>query len=89
MNNEKTVVGYDGVCPICGSSDGMIINGKDGKYRTMCRVMGCPAWYKPSPYIGFASEEDCRNPFDTEYLKDGTVSVADYVLGEKQEDGDA
>lgn len=83
MGDSKTVVGFDGVCPVCGSIDGAIIHGKDGKYRTMCRVVICPAWYKPCPAIGFDTEEDCRKPFDSEYLKDGTVSVEKYV-GVKQ-----
>lgn len=86
MEDKKTALGFDGVCPVCGSIDGMIIHGNDGKYRTMCRVMGCAAWYKPCPQIGFDTEEDCRNPFDSEYLKDGTVSVAEYVLGKKREE---
>lgn len=86
MEDKKTALGFDGVCPVCGSIDGMIIHGNDGKYRTMCRVMGCAAWYKPCPQIGFDTEEDCRNPFDSEYLKDGTVSVAEYVLGKKMEE---
>lgn len=40
--------GYDGKCPICGSTDGMIGKGHDGKFRNMCRVMGCPAFYIPA-----------------------------------------
>ena len=86
MGNNKTAVAFDGVCPVCGSIDGTIIHGKDGKYRTMCRVMGCPAWYKPCPVIGFDTEGDCRNPFDSEYLKDGTVSVEEYVSGKITEE---
>lgn len=88
MSEEKKIVDYNGVCPICGSMDGMIIHGTDGKYRTMCRVMGCPAWYKPSPRVGFTSEDDCRNPFDSEYLKDAEMTVAEYVLGTKEEGDD-
>lgn len=80
------IVDFDGVCPVCCSIDGMIIRGKDGKYRTMCRVMGCYARYKPCPIIGFDSIEDCRNPFDSKYLKDGTVSVEEYVSGKNTEE---
>lgn len=83
---NKNPVGYDGVCPVCGSVDGMIIFGNDGKYRTMCRVMGCPAMYRPCPIIGFDAIEDCRNPFDSEYLKDGTVRVEEYVSGKNAEE---
>jgi hypothetical protein len=86
MEDKKAIVGFDGVCPVCGSMDGMIIHGKDGKYRTMCRVMGCPAWYKLCPIIGFDAIEDCRNPFDSEYLKDGTVSVEEYISGKNTEE---
>lgn len=78
---DSSVVGFDGVCPVCGSKDGMIILFGDGKFRTICRVIECPVWYKPSPLIGFDSKEDCQNPFDSEYLKDGTVSVGEYVYG--------
>jgi hypothetical protein len=83
MQSDKTVVGFDGVCPICGSIDGMIVFGKDGKYRTMCRMMNCPARYKPSPRIVFGTVKECENPFESEYLKDGNVTVEEYILGEK------
>lgn len=82
------IVDYDGVCPICGSKDGIIIRGKDRRYRNLCVVMGCPAMYRPSPAVGFDSEEDCRNPFDTEYLKSGTVSVQEYIAGNLGGDGE-
>lgn len=48
---DSNIVRYDGVCPICGSQDGMVVKGKDGKYRNICRVMGCDAMYKPTPFI--------------------------------------
>ena len=84
MENEKEFAGYDGKCPICGSGDGLIIEGKDGRFRNMCRVMGCPLWYKLAPAVGFDTEDDCRNPFETEYLKHGTVTVGEYMAGEKE-----
>lgn len=76
-----SIVNYDGVCPICGSVDGMIIQGKDGRYRNMCRVNGCPAKYLPAPAVGFAAEDDCRKPFDTDYLKGGNVTYQEYLTG--------
>lgn len=69
------IVGYDGACPICYSGDGTIIKGEDGRFRNMCRVMGCPAMYVHAPAVGFDTAEDCRNPFDTDYLKSGSVTV--------------
>lgn len=77
--NNTNVVGFDGVCPLCGSSDGMIIRGNDGRYRNMCRVMGCSAWYIPSPVVGFEKENDCRDPFESEYLKTETITIGDYI----------
>lgn len=76
---EKTgAVGYDGVCPLCGSIDGTIIQGADGKYRNMCRVMGCLAFYRPAPAVGFDNPDDCRDPFNTEYVKKG-VTGGEYL----------
>lgn len=83
---EKGAVDYDGKCPLCGSSDGTIIRGADGKYRNMCRVMGCPAFYLPAPAVGFDSPDDCRNPFETEYVKKG-VLVSEYLGKEAQPNG--
>ena len=79
------IVDYNGVCPICGSSDGMIVKGKDGLYRNICRVMGCDAHYHPAPAIGFKTEDDCRHPFDTDYLK-GDVTIGEYLTGKKEEE---
>lgn len=84
MDNEKVFAGYDGKCPVCGSGDGTIIQGNDGRYRNMCRAMGCPLFYIPAPAVGFDTADDCRNPFDTDYLKAGTVSVLEYKTGQKQ-----
>lgn len=81
--NEIGEVWFDGVCPICGSFDGMILRGQDFKYRTMCRMFECPARYKPLPHIGFNTIEECRNPFESEYLKDGNVTVEEYIFGKK------
>lgn len=84
-NEKKGAVGYDGECPLCGSCDGIIVQGTDGKYRNMCRVRGCPAFYTPAPAVGFDTADDCRNPFESEYLKKG-VRVSEY-LGKKEADG--
>lgn len=74
------IMGYDGVCPVCGSKDGMIVHASkgDGKYRNMCRVMGCPAFYMPSPIVGFDTVEDCRNPFESALFKAGPMTVGQY-----------
>lgn len=87
MSEKKPspAVGYDGKCPLCGSTDGTILQGADGRYRNMCRVMGCPAFYRPTPAVGFDSADDCRNPFESEYVKRG-VRVSEYLNGEKKED---
>ena len=76
--SEKSIEGYDGKCPLCGSIDGTIVQGADGKYRNTCRVMGCPAFYLPCPRVGFDTADDCRNPFETEYIKSG-ARVSDYL----------
>ena len=75
-------VRYDGVCPICGSRDGMIIQSGDGKYRNLCRVMGCPAMYLPAPLVGFDKIEDCQNPFDSELITNG-ITIGEYI-GKKE-----
>ena len=82
MNNTR-IVGYEGRCPICGSSDGIIVKGEDSLYRNVCRVLGCPCYYKPAPAEGFTFKEDCENPFETDYLKSGTVTVGEYLNGRK------
>lgn len=56
---DSNIVRYDGVCPICGSQDGMVVKGKDGKYRNICRVMGCDAMYKPTPFILIRRKTPC------------------------------
>ena len=78
-NKSSGVVGFNGVCPLCGSSDGMIIKGNDDRYRNMCRVLGCKAWYIPAPAVGFEKENDCREPFETDYLKSETVTIGEYI----------
>jgi len=69
---------YNGICPICGSQDGTIIQGADGKYRNICRVMRCPAMYIPTPYIGFDKIEDCQNPFETDLIANG-ITIEEYI----------
>lgn len=85
MADERIFAGYDGKCPVCGSADGMIIEGADGRFRNMCRFMGCPLHYLPTPAVGFDTADDCRNPFETEYLKAGAVSLGEYITGKKAE----
>ena len=82
---ENNFAGHDGRCPVCGSGDGTIIKGADGRFRNMCRVMGCPLFYCPAPAIGFDTADDCRDPFETEYLKAGTVTVEEYKTGRKEQ----
>lgn len=84
MENEKNIVAFDGHCPVCGSRDGLIVQGPDGRFRNVCRVMRCPLMYIPAPAVGFDTADDCRNPFETEYLKSGTVSVGEYKTGIKE-----
>lgn len=62
-------IGYNGVCPLCGSVDGMIVKGADGRFRNICRVMGCPAFYQPAPFEGYTTEDDARNPYDSDLIK--------------------
>ena len=82
---DSPIVDYHGVCPVCGSSDGMIVKGNDGKFRTMCRNLSCPLWMAPAPAVGFDSEGDCREPFETEYLQ-GDVTIHEYKTGKKLEE---
>lgn len=77
--NDAAIVGYEGCCPVCGSSDGMIVKGTDGKYRNICRVINCRCYYIPAPEVGFDKKEDCENPYETDYLKAGTVTVGEYI----------
>lgn len=78
---DMGIVGYEGCCPVCGSSDGMIVKGQDGKYRNICRFLNCRCFYIPAPAIGFDTVEDCKNPYETDYLKAGTVTVGEYLKG--------
>ena len=91
MESEKIIVDYVGVCVVCGSMDGMVVKGKDGRFRNMCRVMGCPCWMRPAPAVGFDSIEDCREPWETEYLKSANdaMTVAEYLSGKKEVDDGA
>lgn len=82
-DNNSCIVSFNGVCPLCGSSDGMIIRGNDGRYRNICRVFRCKAWYIPAPATGFEKESDCRRPFASEYLTSETVTVREYLFGHK------
>lgn len=79
--HDGGAVRYDGVCPLCGSRDGTEIKGKDGKFRNLCRVMGCPAMYKPLPLAGYSSAEDAANPFESDIIKAG-MTVSQYLGGE-------
>lgn len=81
---SKDIIGYTGVCPICGSQDGMIIKCADNKYRNMCRVISCPAMYHPTPFIGFDTQKDCENPFDSELLQN-EITVYRYIYGKEKE----
>ena len=44
----------------------------------MCRVMGCPAMYKPLPPVGYDSAEDAHNPFESAVIKKGMM-VSEYL----------
>lgn len=72
--NSSNIVGYDGKCCLCGSGDGTIIKGSDGRYRNMCRVFGCKAWYLHCPATGFDTIEEVRNPFDSNLIKRGCTN---------------
>ena len=63
MENKETygLVAYNGVCLICGSSDGMIIKCNDNRHRVICRVCSCPAYYKPAPAVGYEFIEEAQN----------------------------
>ena len=86
MESEKIIAGYDGECPVCGSKDCTIIRSADGRFRNMCRFLNCPAYYHPAPAVGFDNADDCRQPFDSEYLKPGTVSVGEYIFGKREKE---
>lgn len=85
---DSNIVRYDGVCPICGSQDGMVVKGKDGKYRNICRVMGCDAMYKPTPFVGYDKPEDAANPWDTDLVRNG-ITIGEYLTGKCEEDKEA
>lgn len=80
------VIGYNGLCPICGSGDGMIQEGYDGKIRNVCRFMGCPAMYKPAPFEGYNDVKFAIDPFSSELLSKGDCTVEKYLYGEKNEE---
>lgn len=63
MENKENggIVAYDGVCLICGSTDGMIIKCYDGQHRVICRVCTCPAHYQPAPAVGYKLLEEAQN----------------------------
>ena len=79
---ETSLVGYNGVCPICSSADGTIVQNKDGRYRNICRRFGCPAFYRPAPFDGYSKQEDAVSPFDSDLFngREG-VTVDQYMNG--------
>lgn len=81
---ESAIVGYNGQCPLCGSADGMIQRGSDGRFRNICRVMGCKAYYRPAPFDGYDTQEDAANPFESALLKEG-INVWQYLHGKDSE----
>lgn len=85
MENNVEVVGYNGKCVLCGSSDGMIQKGQDGKYRNICRVMGCKAFYRPAPYDGYDFQNDVSNPFETKLIDEEIKTVHGYLFGIEEE----
>ena len=87
MKGTTNIMGYDGVCPVCGSTDGMIVHASkgDGKYRNMCRRIDCPAFYMPAPIVGFDNVKDCRDPWESDYFKNNAVTVAMYCRGGRPE----
>lgn len=61
-NNEKGgLVAYNGVCLICGSTDGMVVKCDDDRHRVICRVCSCPAHYKPAPAVGYKLLEEAQS----------------------------
>ena len=78
---ESSVVGYNGKCPICGSADGMIQKGTDGRFRNICRVMGCPAFYRPAPYDGYEAKDEAANPFESSLFAVDGMTVKQYLHG--------
>ena len=81
MAENAPIVGYDGKCPLCGSFDGTIVRESDGKFRNICRVMGCPAFYRPAPFEGHSSIDDVRNPEASELIKNGDCTIGRYLNG--------
>ena len=55
------LVAYNGVCLICGSTDGMVVECDDERYRVICRVCSCPAYYTPAPVAGYKLLEEAQN----------------------------
>lgn len=82
--NTTEIVAYDGQCAVCGTFDGMVQRGSDGRFRVICRRMGCPAYYLPSPHEGYPRIEDTVAPFDSELLSHG-CTVERYLRGERRQ----
>ena len=79
MPNENSPIDYDGHCIFCGSEDGTIVKGPDGKYRNMCRYMGCPVFYRAVPVFGFDTVEECRDPANSPAVKGVEMTVGQYI----------
>lgn len=82
MAQTTEIVSYVGVCPLCGSQDGMVQKGEDGRYRNICRVLGCKAYYRPAPFDGYDTQKDAENPFDSPLLLSGCTGMR-YLYGEE------
>ena len=67
---KGVIVAYNGVCPLCGSRDGTVKE-VDGRFRVMCRMMGCKAMYRPCPAEGYPKIEDTTDPWSSDLMKDG------------------
>lgn len=76
---SDTVLSYDGVCPICHSTDGLVVEGEDGKYRNICSRKGCPAYHYPCPDKGYESIDLAVNPFSGRNTYFSKLSPEEYL----------
>lgn len=81
MSEANGPVRYDGTCPLCGSGDGTIVKGADGRFRNICRVLNCSAHYIPAPAVGWDTDEIAHNPWGQPLLTKG-ITVGEYIRGE-------
>lgn len=78
---EDIFAAYDGVCLFADLRTEWSYKDRTGNTAIFAAFLNCRCFYTPAPAVGFDSVEDCRNPYESDYLKSGPVTVGEYLNG--------